>query len=272
MSRDERLRPAYVIALEHSRAEGKARLVVASIASSARSDGRAWAGLGSYAHRARMNKRTVQRYIEKLKDDGELEVEYKAGPHGCNIITLLSVLRGVDAQVGTERAEGAISDTPPVDNTLSTYTDTQGVHEHGLGVSTSGVQEDARGQNDGGTWPERPGDVDKTARHVDALCVTRRPIEDHVEDQYRRPAARMPEKVGKEEREPDLAALLRRHGVDPEHAEATTLVDEHGESSVRFAIGLLSGEADILGAARTYLSERVAGTSAITAARRARSR
>lgn len=70
---------------EHSRAEGLHRLVLLAIADSADDTGaNAWPSVATIAAKCRISERTVQRTVQALADDGQLEVAWNAGPRGTN--------------------------------------------------------------------------------------------------------------------------------------------------------------------------------------------
>jgi hypothetical protein len=71
-----------------SRAEGSDLLVALAIADFANDDGEAFPSVGTLAKKARISQRSVQYSLEKLKNLGELDVEYASGPKGCNRYTL----------------------------------------------------------------------------------------------------------------------------------------------------------------------------------------
>ncbi len=64
---------------EHSRAEGKDRLVLLSIADRADKTGVAWPGIPDIARRARISERSAQRAVKTLQKLGELRVERGGG-------------------------------------------------------------------------------------------------------------------------------------------------------------------------------------------------
>jgi hypothetical protein len=72
--------------LTHSEAKGTDRMVMVVIAECADHDGaNAWPAIETIAKRANVDRSTVHRALKRLSESGELKVEYKAGPHGCNL-------------------------------------------------------------------------------------------------------------------------------------------------------------------------------------------
>lgn len=75
--------------LRGSRAKGSDRMILVVIAECADHDGaNAYPAIETIAERANVNRATVFRAIERLRGLGELQVEFKAGPRGCNLYTV----------------------------------------------------------------------------------------------------------------------------------------------------------------------------------------
>ncbi len=65
--------------------KGSTLLLLLAIADFADENGRAWPSIETLAKKIRMSTRSAQMMVRKLVEDGELQVEQNAGPHGCNV-------------------------------------------------------------------------------------------------------------------------------------------------------------------------------------------
>lgn len=89
-----------------SRSHSGTRLVLLAIADCASGDGtNAWPSIAELKRKTGMGERTIHSAITSLVTLGELEVEYKAGPGGCNRYTIIMsepdtvpIRQGIDAE------------------------------------------------------------------------------------------------------------------------------------------------------------------------------
>ncbi len=70
---------------ERSLHSGGDLLVLLAIADYADDTGQAYPAVGTLAHKARMSERNCQYVLKRLVGSGELEVERRKGPGGCNL-------------------------------------------------------------------------------------------------------------------------------------------------------------------------------------------
>jgi hypothetical protein len=73
---------------EKSKQKGSALLLLLAIADFANDDGVAWPAVGTLADKIRMDVRYTHRLLNQLVEDGELTIQERAGPHGCNLFTV----------------------------------------------------------------------------------------------------------------------------------------------------------------------------------------
>src|ERR1044072_9077547 len=97
---------------EHSWVKGSELLLLLAIADHADDQGRnAWPSIARLAERTRVDRRTVQRLLRRLAQQGCLAVEHTDGPRGTNRYTVLmrtaTLTNRVDnaAQAGDNNAE-----------------------------------------------------------------------------------------------------------------------------------------------------------------------
>lgn len=78
--------------LEHSESRLGPRHVMISIANHAKADGTdAWPSIETIAHEARLSEREVRYALRDLEEMGELVVQMRAGPHGCNLYSIVKM-------------------------------------------------------------------------------------------------------------------------------------------------------------------------------------
>lgn len=97
---------------EHSEATGNDRLVLLAIADEADDDGtNAYPGIERIAHKARVNKRTTMRCLERLEADGLLEVQRPdtkgRGHHNTYVVLMGQPEKGDTLSRGPSDPEGA---------------------------------------------------------------------------------------------------------------------------------------------------------------------
>lgn len=227
--------------------------VLVTVASFADADGtNAWPSLASIARRAHMGKRTVPRYLEKLVAAGHLTVDYKAGPKGCNVYTVVAAARRAAApdanddvadMVATDVAEkgGQVADMVA---TSRTSRPARGQIEH------------PRGQSGVGTWPKEGGDVADNGGHQPNHPYKPGPPPAHPpvrEAAWTGPFGMDPapevvagigqsveaEILAEEDLEPaTVAELLEQHDLDPSDPAVATLVEGRDVEVVQKALSV----------------------------------
>lgn len=70
---------------DRSKQTGSALLVLLAIADFANDQGLAWPSYDTLAKKSRVSVRSVMRLVNKMVEDGELEIDRSAGPHGTNL-------------------------------------------------------------------------------------------------------------------------------------------------------------------------------------------
>ncbi len=75
--------------LEQSKLGGATRMVLMVIANHETEDRGAFPSIDRIAREAAVSPRTVFRSVEKARQAGELDVQFKAGPHGTNLYRVL---------------------------------------------------------------------------------------------------------------------------------------------------------------------------------------
>jgi hypothetical protein len=88
--------------MESSQATGVTRMVLLLLANHESEDRGAWPSIERIAREAKAGVRTVQDAIARAKKIGELEVQYRAGPHGTNVYRVLAGLSTTATLPGTE--------------------------------------------------------------------------------------------------------------------------------------------------------------------------
>ena len=99
---------------DHSKSRHSARLVLLRIADGMRTgDGWTWPSARELAVKANLTERAVRAAITELSDMGELEVQYNAGPGGCNRYRVVTPAKfsGVQSLQGAEFSP--LQDFPP---------------------------------------------------------------------------------------------------------------------------------------------------------------
>jgi len=77
---------------DHSNSRLAARHVLLSIANHAKADGTdAWPSIPRICREARLSPREVYYCLKYLEDTHQLRIEHGAGPHGCNLYTILGM-------------------------------------------------------------------------------------------------------------------------------------------------------------------------------------
>lgn len=72
--------------LNHSKHSGTAKLVMVCIAYHYNNNfGAAWPSVETLMQYCNVSKQSIHNALTQLKDSGELVIEYKTGPHGCNM-------------------------------------------------------------------------------------------------------------------------------------------------------------------------------------------
>jgi hypothetical protein len=74
---------------EHSPVAGNERLVLLAVADSADDGRNAWPSVATLARKTRLDPRTVQRVVRRLRDGGHLAVATAAGRGGANVYAVL---------------------------------------------------------------------------------------------------------------------------------------------------------------------------------------
>ena len=126
---------------DNSTQKGSTLLLLLAIADFADENGRAWPSIETLAKKIRMSTRSAQMMVRRLVEDGELQVEQNAGPHGCNVYHVLCLegekFAGVKSlqgekfvgggekndTKGVKRASPEPSLDPPIDPSVSTNVD-----------------------------------------------------------------------------------------------------------------------------------------------------
>lgn len=99
---------------DHSKSRHSARLVLLRIADGMRTaDGWTWPSARELAEKCNLTERAVRAAITELAGMGELEVQYNAGPGGCNRYRIVTPAKfsGVQSFQGEESAP--LKDLPP---------------------------------------------------------------------------------------------------------------------------------------------------------------
>jgi len=98
---------------QHSKADGRARLVLLAIADHQGEIG-AWPSLATLAKMVNASERSIQRDIQHLQDIGELEIHYQQAPSRSHYKTNLYwvTLPGVtNSETGVTNTEGGVTNT-----------------------------------------------------------------------------------------------------------------------------------------------------------------
>ena len=126
---------------ENSRHSGTALLLLLAIADNAHDDGGgAYPGIRTLAKKARMSERNTHYGIKALIDSGALRCDYKAGPHGVNVYTVVmednavsitvksySQCKALQGKQPKKAEEAALNDgeiDPNIDETLQSSAET----------------------------------------------------------------------------------------------------------------------------------------------------
>lgn len=268
--------------------------VLVAVASFADADGtNAWPSLASIARRAHMGKRTVPRYLEKLVAAGHLAVDYKAGPKGCNVYTVVAAARRAAApdanddvadMVATDVAEtgGQVADMAA---TSRTSRPARGQIEHPRGQSGADTWPDAGGDvaNNGGHQPDHPYGPGPPLAHLPvrgAAWTAPFGLDPAPEVVAGIGGEVEPEVVAEKPEPATVAELLEQHELDPSAPGVAALVDGRDAERVGSALGIVrdfhddDAEAGLAGALR-YLDAFAAGTrgrDALAAGREAAAR
>jgi hypothetical protein len=110
---------------EHSKHQDSALLVLLALADFSDDLGRSYPSVSTLAKKARTSERTCQRVLRKLQRSGELEIEERSGPMGCNVYRVSiwhprqidgvsSATENVLPGVSFEAKGGVTRDTQPV--------------------------------------------------------------------------------------------------------------------------------------------------------------
>lgn len=90
-------------------------LVLLAIADFANDEGVAYPSIETLAKKSRLSERSVQYAITALRESGELDVKYGAGPHGSNVYQVrVQILRGANSagvQNTADRGEASCTQT-----------------------------------------------------------------------------------------------------------------------------------------------------------------
>ena len=107
---------------DHSAASGTELLVLLAISDHAHEDGTgAYPSVDTLATKCKISRRSVQRYLKNLSENGELKIEYGKGRNGTNMYTVLSGLLPANSKQEMKRICYMCSCEESEDNILDAH-------------------------------------------------------------------------------------------------------------------------------------------------------